>query len=102
MQLRVQSPDFRRAGGRFAQSPAAATGTEVACANSRTVAMPPLCSVLRYAHCELAGGLPPGVGFRIGIWAAWNRDPTAARDDTIDITRSLVRPHRHLAPELSH
>ncbi len=35
---------------RYAESPAATPGTEAACANSRTVASPPLCSVLRYAH----------------------------------------------------
>jgi DNA-binding transcriptional LysR family regulator len=44
-----------------------------------------------------------GVDFRIGMGVAWNcDDPTAARDDIIDIARSLVRPPRHLAAELSH
>ena len=36
-----------------------------------------------------------GVDFKIGLGAAWNReDPTASRDDIIDITRSLVLPGR--------
>ncbi|MBB3565319.1 DNA-binding transcriptional LysR family regulator [Rhizobium sp. BK512] len=36
-----------------------------------------------------------GVDFKIGLGVAWNReDPTAARDDIIDIARSLVRPGR--------
>jgi DNA-binding transcriptional LysR family regulator len=45
-----------------------------------------------------------GVDFRIGMGVAWNtEDPTAARDDIIDIARSLVRrPPRHLAADLSH
>jgi DNA-binding transcriptional LysR family regulator len=44
-----------------------------------------------------------GVDFRIGMGVAWNmEDPTASRDDIIDIARSLVRPHRRLAAELSH
>ncbi len=39
-----------------------------------------------------------GVDFRIGMGVAWNtEDPTAARDDIIDITRSLVRPQRQPA-----
>ncbi len=43
-----------------------------------------------------------GVDFRIGMGVAWNtEDPAAARDDMIDIARSLVRPPRHLAAELS-
>jgi len=34
-----------------------------------------------------------GVDFKIGLGVAWNReDPTAGRDDIIDIARSLVRP----------
>ncbi|SDN39329.1 LysR substrate binding domain-containing protein [Ensifer sp. YR511] len=36
-----------------------------------------------------------GVDFRIGLGVAWSKDdPTAARDDIIDIARSLVRPGR--------
>ena len=36
-----------------------------------------------------------GVDFKIGLGVAWNReDPTASRDDIIDIARSLVRPGR--------
>ncbi len=36
-----------------------------------------------------------GVDFKIGLGVAWHReDPTAARDDIIDIARSLVRPGR--------
>jgi DNA-binding transcriptional LysR family regulator len=36
-----------------------------------------------------------GVDFKIGLGVAWNReDPTAARDDIIDIARSLARPGR--------
>ena len=36
-----------------------------------------------------------GVDFKIGLGVAWNReDPTAARDDIIDIARSLVRSGR--------
>ena len=42
-----------------------------------------------------------GVDFRIGMRVAWNtEDPTAVRDDIIDIARSLVRPPRQLAIEL--
>ncbi len=34
-----------------------------------------------------------GIDFRIGLGVAWNKeDPTAARDDIIDIARSLARP----------
>lgn len=33
---------------------------------------------------------------------AWNmEDPTASRDDLVDIARSLVRHHRHPSGELS-
>jgi DNA-binding transcriptional LysR family regulator len=36
-----------------------------------------------------------GVDFRIGLGVAWNKeDPTAGRDDIIDIARSLARPGR--------
>jgi len=36
-----------------------------------------------------------GVDFKIGLGVAWNReDPTASRDDIIDIARSLARPGR--------
>ena len=36
-----------------------------------------------------------GVDFRIGLGVAWSKgDPTAARDDIIDIARSLVRVGR--------
>ncbi|WEX74733.1 LysR family transcriptional regulator [Sinorhizobium numidicum] len=36
-----------------------------------------------------------GVDFRIGLGVAWNKeDPTASRDDIIDIARSLARPGR--------
>jgi DNA-binding transcriptional LysR family regulator len=36
-----------------------------------------------------------GIDFKIGLGVAWNReDPTAARDDIIDIARSLVRAGR--------
>jgi hypothetical protein len=36
-----------------------------------------------------------GVDFKIGLGVAWNReDPTAGRDDIIDIARSLARPGR--------
>ncbi|EJJ30063.1 LysR family regulator, partial [Rhizobium sp. CF142] len=35
------------------------------------------------------------VDFKIGLGPAWNReDPTASRDDIIDIARSLVRSGR--------
>jgi hypothetical protein len=38
----------------------------------------------------------------IGMGVAWNtEDPTAARDDIIDIARSLVRPPRQPATALS-
>jgi DNA-binding transcriptional LysR family regulator len=34
-----------------------------------------------------------GVDFKIGLGVAWNKeDPTAGRDDIIDIARSLARP----------
>ncbi len=36
-----------------------------------------------------------GIDFKIGLGVAWNReDPTAGRDDIIDIARSLARPCR--------
>jgi DNA-binding transcriptional LysR family regulator len=36
-----------------------------------------------------------GIDFRIGLGVAWNKeDPTAARDDIVDIARSLARPGR--------
>ncbi|MHB0954259.1 MAG: LysR family transcriptional regulator [Allorhizobium sp.] len=36
-----------------------------------------------------------GIDFKIGLGVAWNKeDPTAARDDIIDIARSLARPGR--------
>jgi len=36
-----------------------------------------------------------GVDLKIGLGVAWNKeDPTASRDDIIDIARSLVRPGR--------
>jgi DNA-binding transcriptional LysR family regulator len=36
-----------------------------------------------------------GIDFKIGLGVAWNReDPTASRDDIIDIARSLARPGR--------
>ncbi|MDQ0561931.1 DNA-binding transcriptional LysR family regulator [Rhizobium mesoamericanum] len=36
-----------------------------------------------------------GIDFRIGLGVAWNReDPTASRDDIVDIARSLARPGR--------
>ncbi|KQV21610.1 LysR family transcriptional regulator [Rhizobium sp. Root1203] len=36
-----------------------------------------------------------GIDFRIGLGVAWNKDdPTASRDDIIDIARSLARPGR--------
>ncbi|MBW9054418.1 LysR family substrate-binding domain-containing protein, partial [Rhizobium mesosinicum] len=36
-----------------------------------------------------------GIDFKIGLGVAWNReDPTAGRDDIIDIARSLARPGR--------
>jgi DNA-binding transcriptional LysR family regulator len=42
-----------------------------------------------------------GVDFRIGMGVAWNmEDPTASRDDIIDIARSLARPSKQVAPEL--
>ncbi|EJJ28184.1 hypothetical protein PMI11_03590 [Rhizobium sp. CF142] len=35
------------------------------------------------------------IDFKIGLGVAWNwEDPTALRDDIIDIVRSLVRPGR--------
>ncbi|MGO8601206.1 transcriptional regulator, partial [Rhizobium ruizarguesonis] len=34
-----------------------------------------------------------GIDFRIGLGVAWNKeDPTASRDDIVDIARSLARP----------
>jgi DNA-binding transcriptional LysR family regulator len=43
-----------------------------------------------------------GVDFKIGMGVAWNmEDPTASRDDIIDIARSLVRPQRQPTVELS-
>lgn len=43
-----------------------------------------------------------GVDFRIGMGVAWKtEDPTAARDDIIDIARSLVRLPRHPSIALS-
>jgi hypothetical protein len=36
-----------------------------------------------------------GIDFRIGLGVAWNKeDPTALRDDIVDIARSLARPGR--------
>ncbi len=36
-----------------------------------------------------------GIDFRIGLGIAWNReDPTAGRDDIVDIARSLARAGR--------
>jgi len=36
-----------------------------------------------------------GIDFRIGLGVAWNKkDPTAARDDIVDIAQSLARPGR--------
>ncbi len=36
-----------------------------------------------------------GIDFRIGLGVAWNKeDPTASRDDIVDIARSLARPGR--------
>jgi DNA-binding transcriptional LysR family regulator len=36
-----------------------------------------------------------GIDFRIGLGVAWSKeDPTASRDDIIDIARSLARPGR--------
>lgn len=36
-----------------------------------------------------------GIDFRIGLGVAWNKeDPTASRDDIVDIARSLGRPGR--------
>ncbi|MGR9418256.1 LysR family transcriptional regulator [Rhizobium leguminosarum] len=36
-----------------------------------------------------------GIDFRIGFGVAWNKnDPTASRDDIVDIARSLARPGR--------
>lgn len=36
-----------------------------------------------------------GIDFRIGLGVAWNKeDPTAPRDDIVDIARSLARPGR--------
>ena len=36
-----------------------------------------------------------GIDFRIGLGVAWNReDPTASRDDIVDIARSLARAGR--------
>jgi DNA-binding transcriptional LysR family regulator len=36
-----------------------------------------------------------GIDFRIGLGVAWNKeDPTAARDDIVDIARSLARAER--------
>ena len=41
-----------------------------------------------------------GVDFRIGMVVAGNmEDPTASRDDIIDIARSLVRPSKQVATE---
>ncbi len=41
-----------------------------------------------------------GVDFKIGMGVAWNvEDPTASRDDIIDIARSLVRPPKPAATE---
>jgi hypothetical protein len=36
-----------------------------------------------------------GIDFRIGLGVAWNKeDPTASRDDIVDIARSLGRSGR--------
>ncbi|MBY2919739.1 LysR family transcriptional regulator, partial [Rhizobium leguminosarum] len=36
-----------------------------------------------------------GIDFRIGLGVAWSKDdPTASRDDIVDIARSLARPAR--------
>jgi DNA-binding transcriptional LysR family regulator len=36
-----------------------------------------------------------GIDFKIGLGVAWNKeDPTASRDDIVDIARSLARPGR--------
>ncbi|ANP89754.1 hypothetical protein BA011_28935 (plasmid) [Rhizobium leguminosarum] len=36
-----------------------------------------------------------GIDFRVGLGVAWNKeDPTASRDDIVDIARSLARPGR--------
>ena len=42
-----------------------------------------------------------GVDFKIGMGVAWNmEDPTASRDDIIDIARSLVRPPKQVVTEV--
>ena len=43
-----------------------------------------------------------GIDFRIGLGVAWNKeDPTASRDDIVDIARSLARPGRGIADKVS-
>jgi DNA-binding transcriptional LysR family regulator len=42
-----------------------------------------------------------GVEVKIGMGVAWNmEDPTASRDDIIDIARSLVRPSKQVPTEV--
>ncbi|MBW9114572.1 LysR family transcriptional regulator [Rhizobium cauense] len=42
-----------------------------------------------------------GIDFRIGLGVAWNReDPTASRDDIVDIARSLARPGRGIVDKV--
>ena len=42
-----------------------------------------------------------GVDFKIGMGVAWNmEDPTASRDDIIDIARSLVRPSKQVVSDV--
>ncbi|OOG75114.1 hypothetical protein B0E45_03770 [Sinorhizobium sp. A49] len=44
-------------------------------------------------NCELRN--VTRIDFRIGAWLAWRKDdPTAVRDDIIDVARSLVRAGR--------
>lgn len=64
MQFRGSRSRFPPCRRRYAKPPADTPGTEIACANSRTVALPPLCSVLRcallsycFAACDLASFL---------------------------------------------
>jgi hypothetical protein len=44
-----------------------------------------------------------GIDFRIGLGLAWSKDdPTASRDDIVDIARSLARPVRYAISPAVH
>jgi hypothetical protein len=90
---------------RYAKSPAATPGTEVACANSRTVAMPPLCSVLRYALLALLGRtgrlsrrivhFPRRLTSKPQVRRVWNLGP--CWQIWLKTERQIAQPHGEIA-----